>query len=378
LHPVFRVLFTILPAIAFLTACRSEDPAAVQILVNEKGNTSASETSQPDWNTVSPWIGVHVPLNRPTDVKVLIDELPALADLKVNLLITELDYNFEFVTHPELRSGQAIAASDIRKLVKACRARRIRLVPQFQCLGHQSWGKHTHPLLAVYPQFDETPGRYPGNKGIYARSWCPLHPDVNKIVFALLDEILDAFEADALHVGLDEAFIMASDACPRCRGKNPAAVFARAVNDLYDHVVKEKGKDMFMWADRLLDASVFRYGRFEAAANGTQGAVDLLPRDIILCDWHYEPRKTYPSLPYFLDKGFRVLPTSYKNLTAVKALMNYSFERKNKRMMGHLASTWTAPRPGFARDLPQIGMAARRITELYQQVTPTLPPNAAE
>jgi uncharacterized lipoprotein YddW (UPF0748 family) len=37
--------------------------------------------------------------------------------------------------------------------------------------------------------------------------WCPLHPEVNKVVFALIDEIIDAFEADAVHIGMDEIFL---------------------------------------------------------------------------------------------------------------------------------------------------------------------------
>ena len=91
------------------------------------------------------------------------------------------------------------------------------------------------------------------NKGIYCRSWCPLHPDVNSVVFALIDELADAFEADAFHVGMDEVFLVASDQCPRCRGKHPAEVFAKAVNDLHAHIVGEKKLTMLMWADRLID-----------------------------------------------------------------------------------------------------------------------------
>ena len=94
----------------------------------------------------------------------------------------------------------------------------IRLIPQFNCLGHQSWSKTTLPLLTKYPEFDETPGQFPGNTNIYCRSWCPQHPEVNQLVFALVDELVDAFEADAFHVGMDEVFLIASEHCSRCKG----------------------------------------------------------------------------------------------------------------------------------------------------------------
>ena len=47
-----------------------------------------------------------------------------------------------------------------------------------------------------------------------------------------------------------------------------------------------------------------------SSKNGTASAVDSIPKDIIICDWHYEKRADYPSLRYFQDKGFRVWPAS--------------------------------------------------------------------
>ena len=38
---------------------------------------------------------------------------------------------------------------------------KIRLIPQFQCLGHQSWERWTFSLLTKHPEFDETPGKFP-------------------------------------------------------------------------------------------------------------------------------------------------------------------------------------------------------------------------
>ena len=126
---------------------------------------------------------------------------------------------------------------DARNLAAFCRDRGIRLIPMFNCLGHQSWARNTAPLLKKYPQFDETPDVPADNKGIYCRSWCPLNPEVNTVVFALIDELIDAFAADAFHVGMDEVFLIASDQCKRCKGKDTAELFTRAVNDLHGHLV---------------------------------------------------------------------------------------------------------------------------------------------
>ena len=295
---------------------------------------------------------VHVLVESKKAAWGLIGEIPAMAKSGVNLLVCEIDYNYEFVSHPELRREDAVSKDMVKQMVRLCRQHKIRLVPEFQSLGHQSWAEKTWPLLIKYPQFDETPGKYPGNKDVYCRSWCPLHPDLYPVIFSLYDELLDVFEADALHVGMDEVFLIGDKDCPRCAGKDPAELFAHAVNTVYDHLVKEKGVEIFMWADRLIDGGATGYGEWEASMNNTHPAIDMVPKDIIMCDWHYERKYEnmngtgYPSVPLFLDKGFRVLPVSFKDTKAVRMLIDYSFKYSSERMLGHMCSSWGGVEPG--------------------------------
>ncbi len=251
-----------------------------------------------------PWRGIHVLIATADKTEQLTEVVGQLANLGVNVIVAEINYGYEYQSHPELRTGNPSKKEDIQKLVAQCRKHHIRLIPQFQCLGHQSWSKYTFPLLAKYPQFDENAGQYPNNEAIYCRSWCPLHPEVNPVVFSLMDELIAVFEADALHVGMDEVFLIGEDACPRCRGKDKAELFARAVNDYYKHLSKKKNLEMLMWADRLIDAGKIDYGKWEASANGTAGSIDLIPKDIILCDWHYELRDDLPVDTYVSGEGF--------------------------------------------------------------------------
>ena len=304
------------------------------------------------------WFGVHVLLHTNGETDALAGETARLAGLGVNLLIVEVNYHFAYATHPELQMPDPIDRQAAKRLALACRREGIHLTPQFQCLGHQSWAENTFPLLARYPEFDETPGQFPGNQGIYCRSWCPQHPQVNGIVFTLMDELLEAFEADTLHVGMDEVFLIASEHCPRCKGADPAALFARAVNELYEYLVGECKVAMMMWGDRLLDDAVMGYGEWEAARNGTHPAIERIPRDIILCDWHYEPGKSYPSVPFFQEQGFRVLPAGWRNEQAVAALIDYSRQHQAGRMLGYLATTWGAVKVSELADWGPIRVAA--------------------
>ncbi|HVP91121.1 MAG TPA: family 20 glycosylhydrolase [Terriglobales bacterium] len=319
-------------------------------------------------------LGMHAICETDADAKVLTGEVPDLARLGVNLLICEVDYWYAYESHPELRMENAIRKETVKSLLAACHERHIRLVPEFQSLGHQSWAKQTFPLLVKYPQLDETPNKYPGNTGtdpwgteFYCRSWCPLHPDLRPIINDLYGELIDVFEADALHVGMDEVFVIGDDACPRCRGKSPARLFAKAVNDAYGHIVKERGKEMMMWGDRLIDGTETGYGMWEASKNETYPAIDLVPKDIVVCDWHYERayetqrRYGFPSVKLFLDKGFRVLPTSFRDPKAVRNLIDESLAQGSDRMLGHLCTMWHGIKPGEAAKLPQLKAAAKRL-----------------
>jgi hypothetical protein len=249
-----------------------------------------------------------------TFVKFIREEL---ASRKVNTLILRVDYNYQYESHPELRDSMALSKSDVKKLVAVCKAHNIRIIPQINLLGHQSWASTVHNLLRVYPQFDETPhvkmpDKYvwPNADGLYCKSYCPLHPEVHKVVFDLVDEICDVFEADAFHAGMDEVFYIGDDKCPRCGGRDKAELLANELRLIRDHL-NQKERTLWIWGDRLLDGKTTGLGMWEASLNNTHRAIDMIPKDIMICDWHYErPDKT---AVYFAMKGFKVVTCPWRN-----------------------------------------------------------------
>jgi hypothetical protein len=339
---------------ADIVEANSGSAASGAVPAQETGN---SKRWLSEWNKKNPvWRGVHLSAHSDDQANALMEALPKLAAAGVNVVVLEVDYGFQFQSHPELCAKPGMSRERARALAEAAHRQGIRLIPQLNCLGHQSWSKHTDPLLVKYPQFDETPGQFPENKGIYCRSWCPQNPEVNKVVFALIDELMDAFEADAFHVGMDEVFLIGSEHCPRCKGGDPARLFAKAVNDLHGHIVGERKLEMFMWGDRLLDAQKMGYSEWEASKNHTQGAVDLVPKDIVLCDWHYEKRVEYRSVPFLLDKGFRVWPSGWQPLEASQAFSQFSLKERaqNKKVVGYLCTTWGKVKIPDAADWPPL------------------------
>jgi len=272
-----------------------------------------------------------------------------LAPMGINVVIAEVDYAYQFASHPELECG-GLNKQQARELTDICHQHGIRLIPLFECLGHQSWGAKRTGLLKKYPQFDETPSIPEDDKKIYCREWCPSHPEVNKVVFDLLDELIDAFDADAVHVGMDEVFLIGDKNCPRCKNKDVGELFAKCVNALHDHLVAHKGVEMLMWGDRLLDAKQMKYGAWDESSTGSHRAIDRVPKDIIICDWHYSvpevyrrigQKEPYPSIRFFQEKGFRVLPATYCIPEAGVAMIRASRLGATDKMLGILFTGWS-------------------------------------
>jgi hypothetical protein len=222
----------------------------------------------------------------------------------------------------------------------------VKLIPQISCLGHQSWAKQTFALLRAHPDFDETPGKYPNNEGIYCRSYCPLHPGVHEVMFDLIDELAEVCEAEAFHVGMDEVFLLGEDDCQRCRGKNKAELFAGEVTRLHDHLAKSNRK-MWMWADRFLDGDVTQMGKWEASQNQTASAIRMVPKDIVMCDWHYE--RAHPTAAYLALEGFSVVSSPWRKpgvalrqLDQIRLIRENASDAVASRAQGMLQTTWTS------------------------------------
>lgn len=283
-------------------------------------------------------------------VRFIDEELGAMP---VNLLILRIDYNYQYTSRPEFFNPDGLSKANVRELVSACERQGIRLIPQINLFGHQSWHSDLGPLLTKYPEFDETPDvrlpevyQWPNEDGLYCKSYCPLHPGVHRVVFDLVDEILEVFDADAFHAGLDEVFYIGMDQCPRCRGRDKAWLFAGEVTRIRNHLARQ-GIELWMWGDRLLDGVATGLGMWEASMNNTHKAIDMIPGDVVICDWHYET--AVPTAAYFAAKGFRVLSCPWRKVdVALSQLEQTLVYRKNAtpamkgRFLGMLHTIWTS------------------------------------
>lgn len=265
------------------------------------------------FNRDIPMIGFHTRIcsHEGADALIrLIEE--GLAPMGINTLIMEFNPGFAYKCFPEYSNG-TFTYEDAVKVREVCKKYNIRPVPLFQCLSHQSnSGDKPWPLFIDHPEFLEMPhishdAYWPD---IYCHHWCASNDDIYKYVFPMIDELIEAFEAEAIHIGIDEVFDIGEDCCPRCAGKDKADLLARTVKILHDHLA-EKGVDTMMWGDRLLNAESLGYQMWEADRFGMYKAFDMeeITRDIIICDWHYDMHDHgYPSVEQFMKGGFFTVP----------------------------------------------------------------------
>ena len=112
------------------------------------------------------WRGVHLMTPGKDGIPVLkkgIEE--GFKPLGINVIVLEVDYRFKFKSHPELSEESGLSRDDARDLAAFCRDRGIRLIPQFNCLGHQSWRRprSAAPKVPAVRRDAQSPRRQQGD-----------------------------------------------------------------------------------------------------------------------------------------------------------------------------------------------------------------------
>jgi 2,4-dienoyl-CoA reductase-like NADH-dependent reductase (Old Yellow Enzyme family) len=100
--------------------------------------------------------GLHVMAPKPDEMDLALRFVrEALAREGVNTLVMEFDYRYQFTRRSEVTDQDALSKDDVKKIVTACHQVGVRLIPQINCLGHQSWAGNTAGLLRAHPELDE-------------------------------------------------------------------------------------------------------------------------------------------------------------------------------------------------------------------------------
>jgi hypothetical protein len=148
---------------------------------------------------------------------------------------------------------------------------------------------------------------------------------------------------------MDEVFYIGDDKCPRCQGLDKAELFAGEVTKIRNHLALNERK-LWIWGDRLIDGKTTGIGLWEGSYNSTHRAVDLIPKDVVINDWHYE--KPVGTPVYFAMKGFNVISCAWRKpevgVSHVEDM--FLFRRNNTEVMkdrfaGVMLTVWSGVTP---------------------------------
>ncbi|MBE6630438.1 MAG: hypothetical protein E7624_06280 [Ruminococcaceae bacterium] len=186
--------------------------------------------------------------------------------------------------HTENGDGAYLTQEECRQLAAECARRGIEVIPECPTLSHTDYICRAYPALAER-QNDPYPDTY-----------CPSHPDTYAVVFDILDEVIEVFAPKRINIGHDEYY--SSAICERCRGKDPADIYAQDVTRIYEYL-RDKGVGTLMWSEKILKARSYRGNRVggwydERTYNGARfripdmfRCVDKLPKGITHLHWYW-------------------------------------------------------------------------------------------
>ena len=253
--------------------------------------------------------------------------------------------------------------AEIRRLTAIGKDLGITLIPQINVYGHATSARSCsvkHAILDLQPQYE--PLFEPGGW-----NWCLTNPETQRVLRELIAEMHEDFgNPPYFHLGCDEA---QPPMCSECRKVRYGDLVCKHIAGLADFVAKRGAKAM-IWHDMLLEAGDQRWNGFvKSGSKDTARLADLLPKDVIICDWQYsygdmkETRKDWPTFAYFKEKGFPVCGCPWMNYNAMKPMADYLAEIGG---FGYIQTTWHHLRGSDWRHMYCYGSAAAWGTEMVK------------
>lgn len=174
----------------------------------------------------------------------------------------ELEDKVRLETIPEAAWVEAYTKAEVAAILQAARDAGLTPFPLVQTFGHLEYVlRHGR-----YAPLRERP--------LGHAQLCPSNPEAVALAQRMCDEVRELFDGpELLHIGADET--RALGACPKCRQRvaerGVGGLFAEHVEAIVKPLAKTGTRPM-MWADMVL---------------AHPQMLELLPREVLLCDWDY-------------------------------------------------------------------------------------------
>lgn len=249
------------------------------------------------------------------------------------ILLTHVGVNLKSLEHLKIKKKNQWSIEQFKEMVTFAKQNGLEFIPEIKLLSHQKrfLGEH-------YPDYMYNKATYdPRNKALY-----------KKVVFPAIDELLNLTGAKKFHIGHDEVAGWSQKhyrkkILAKREKQLPPELFLKDVLILNDYL-QAKGIETWMWSDMLYTVDQFPVMKKAGADfNGYNGYADLrtkIPKDIVLCVWHYRgDQKDFPTASLLAKDGYKILGATWKLEETVKNYSNY-ITNMSKNAEGMIATTW--------------------------------------
>lgn len=250
------------------------------------------------------------------------------ADAGFNTLIMQYADSVAFDAAAVVPRRNAMSKKQFVQAVQYIRDSGLHFIPEVKLLSHQEkFLGDAHPDLMY-------------NKITYD----PRNPRVYELVEEYLEELIELVDPDVIHIGHDE--IRGFDQQQRDHYFNPgeellpAELFLADVKRLHEFL-RAREIETWMWGDVLITKAEFPrmkprhlHGNADYAALRPQ-----LPKDIVICDWHYKDVDDFSSTAAFASEGFRVLGATWKTEPSTRAFSR-AVAAMEPPAAGMIATSW--------------------------------------
>ena len=273
-----------------------------------------------DWPDC-PWRGYHMFMSMGQDFEVLEQAVRACGRDRFNRLVIGIGAWMAYESRPIKGHW---SRDQVRTICALARRYRMEPIPFMEYTGHASGEMcpHLAPFIASY-------GMDMTCEGVWD---------------FVRDTALELWEVfgrpSAVHIGGDEC-AAGLKANAEALGTTPEDVMARYINFMHGLFTRERGVDVIVYHDMLMPLEYYQGG--SRCYSTTWKAIERIPKDVVISYWNYEATSDYRGVTYFVDKGFRVLGTTWTN---PEHLIRDSIRKKQ----GVLGCTWASPLrfPGFS------------------------------
>ena len=169
----------------------------------------------------------------------------------------------------------------MRDLVSYARARHIEIIPEIEMPSH------SEEVLAAYPELGCSGEAYKDS------DFCVGNEEVFAFLETVLDEVMEVFPSEYIHIGGDEAGKQHWKTCPKCQ-KRMQEEGLKDVDELQSYMIRRiaryvesKGRKVIGW-DEILDGGLAE-GAAVMSWRGTEGGVAAMEmgHDVVMSPGRY-------------------------------------------------------------------------------------------